>query len=92
MAGESKIKTKALKNARAFGWLPILLLKSSIRGWPDTILVREGRTVWAEYKDDGKEPSAQQQIRINELRLAGAEVYVFDSIEASDRVLCVRLR
>lgn len=90
MAGESKIETRSWKNAVRKGWRTVKLMRMSENAWPDRLYVRGPplRVVLIEYKDDGEPPTAQQALRHTQLRALGLEVYVCDSVEKSDAILC----
>jgi hypothetical protein len=46
-------------------------------GWPDLVLVRRPRIVWAELKRDGEEPTVEQAAWLAELQACGQEAYVW---------------
>lgn len=48
-------------------------------GWPDLTMVnpRQRRTLFAELKAEGKDPTPEQEDVLTVLRLAGAEIYVW---------------
>lgn len=59
--------------AEAHGWMQ---RKVGTEGWPDRVFIRNGRTVWWEFKVPvGGVLSVQQALRVKELREHGAEVY-----------------
>lgn len=66
--------------AKSRGWICEKVVSQSRRGWPDRLLVRNGRVVFAEFKRSGEEPSVQQLKRHMELRAHGAQVVWFDNL------------
>lgn len=81
MAGESQREKTGTARALLKGWLTIKIRYAQKKGFPDRVYIKAGRHVWIEWKDEGKDASEQQQLRHAEMRAAGAEVYVVDSVE-----------
>lgn len=46
-------------------------------GWPDLVLVRRPRVVFAELKSERGAPTAEQEAWLDELRACGQEAYVW---------------
>ena len=65
------------------GWREWKVTSPSARGFPDRFYARRGRIVLAEWKKEGEEPTEQQLERHRELREAGVEVVVLDSLDAA---------
>ena len=76
---ESKIQEKIVKNLERRGWYVVKIIQCTKNGWPDLQAVKDGKTVYIEVKDIGKEPDPLQLMRHKELRSAGAAVYVTDN-------------
>ena len=49
----------------------------NIEGWPDLVLIRRPRVIWAELKREGEEPTDAQLGWLEELRACGQEVYIW---------------
>lgn len=79
------VEQPACDYAERRGWIAEKVISQSRKGWPDRIFVRRGVIVFAEFKAPGKEPNAQQLKRHRELRAAGADVRVYDNLEAFKR-------
>jgi hypothetical protein len=62
---------------------PISVSKS---GYPDLWLLKEGRTVFIEVKQPGKQPTPLQELRHKELRAAGFQVIVATSVNCIDKI------
>jgi len=86
---ESWLEAKVVREAQKLGWWQVKLMQCSKRGVPDRVFIRGGRVVWIEFKRPGGdgEPGKQQKIRHYEMRAAGAEVFVINSLEAALAVL-----
>jgi hypothetical protein len=46
-------------------------------GWPDLVLLRPGRLIFAELKTDTGKLSAEQRRILSMLKMAGQEVYIW---------------
>lgn len=57
------------------------------KGFPDRFYAKDGRVVLIEWKRQGGHVTRQQLIRHRQLRSAGVEVYVVQSVEEADRLL-----
>ena len=78
---EKHLEAAFAREARVLGWLTYKIERANVRGLPDRVLIRGSRTVWVELKRLGRQPTDQQKLRHAEMRAAGAEVYVVDSME-----------
>jgi hypothetical protein len=74
MAGESKLQSKARVWLTKRGWLVTKMNLASRPGWPDTEIIRDGRTVRIEFKDN-KALKAHQVYIFKMIREHGGEVY-----------------
>ncbi len=78
---ESKLEKDIREYAEATGWWQAKFVSPSKRGVPDRVFIRRGIVLWMEVKrpDDGEEPSAQQKLRMAEMKRHGAIVCWVDS-------------
>lgn len=78
-AAEAEFQARVEAHAAARGWLWYHTRDSrgSAEGFPDLVLVRGRRVVWAELKAAAGEPSAAQEGWLTALREAGQEVYLW---------------
>ena len=86
---ESAIERAVCAKARRAGWLAPKWSSPGRRGVPDRLFIRAGRVIAIEFKAPGETPSALQRHTINELREAGLECHVIDSVEGGLRVLSI---
>jgi len=84
---ESMIQSSIIIYAESRGWLSAKITSPSMRGMPDLVAVRAGRTVWIEVKREGEEARRQQQRRAIEMREHGAEVFEVDSLFEAREIL-----
>lgn len=69
-------------HARPAGLLMWQVEGKSCNGFPDSVCGKvTGGTIFIEFKRPGEKPTAQQYLRIWELRDAGAEAWWTDSVE-----------
>lgn len=78
---ESDVEAAILKAARRLGWLCWKFVSPGHKGVPDRILMRKGRVIFLEVKKWGEEPTTQQNIRADEIRAKGVEVFWVDNLE-----------
>lgn len=84
---ESMIQSLIIDYAVLRGWFCIKITSPSMRGIPDVVAVRAGRTVWIEVKREGEEARRQQQLRAREMCKHGAEVFEVDSFIDAREIL-----
>lgn len=73
---------KALANA--FGWTKFYHTRKSQRsdpGWPDCVIARPGRVIYAELKMPGKYPTKDQMEWMELLKWGGNEVYLWFPVD-----------
>lgn len=83
---ETALKHACVEYLRLQGWLTYAwfqqgMVPKNLRGMPDRIAIKGGRHVWLEFKSPQGKLSSDQELRIEELRAAGAEVLVVRSLE-----------
>ena len=82
---EKAIEHRLVNKVRALGGLCLKFASSSMTGYPDRLVcLPGGKAVWVELKSKGKHPTRFQELRHQELREKGFEVYVADSAAAVD--------
>lgn len=64
-----------------------LKFESGINGVPDRVVILAGRTVFVETKAKGEKPRRLQEVQIERMRAAGADVRVADTRELVDALL-----
>lgn len=89
MKSESDIEQAHRQDAEASGWFVSKIMRASPNGFPDRFYAKGGRVVLMEWKrpDGNGSLSAQQRLRIKQLKEAGVEVHVVDSVDDANRVL-----
>lgn len=64
---EQQIQTKIINTLRKGGWYVNKLISTSLKGVPDLICHKDGRTVYIEVKRPGQKPRVLQEFRMKEL-------------------------
>ena len=84
---ESTIERNCSKWAIDNGWLSYKFSSPSQRGVPDRIYIKDGNTVFVEFKAFGKKPTQYQQHTIDKMSAHGATVFVIDDFEGFKHVM-----
>lgn len=97
MTRESEIEGAAWRYAQLRRWFRTKIMRASPNGFPDHFFARatppcphcgrSGEVLLAEFKQTGETPTAQQQLRHQELRAAGVRVEVIDDLDDAKRIL-----
>lgn len=81
MAGESKLQNKIRLDLEKSGWLVVKIKLCSLNGWPDQQAYKNGRVIFLEIKDKGREPDPLQDHRHEQLRKHSFNVFTIDTWE-----------
>lgn len=84
---EAYVKSKVVKASEAEGWFHRSVEWRGKRDAPDDLFIKDGRHVWIEFKSPGEVPRPGQLREHEEMRAAGAEVFVVSMIEQGLRAL-----
>ena len=76
---ESKIQTNIKARFEKAGWMVVKLIQTNCNGIPDLMCLKQGRTIFIEVKQPGREPTELQRYRHDELQKQGFTVYVITS-------------
>tara|TARA_R110000772_G_scaffold233800_2_gene345358 strand:- start:82 stop:327 length:246 start_codon:yes stop_codon:yes gene_type:complete len=68
-------QTKFIKEMEGKGYLVLKTIRLNKNGFPDVIMLKEGKTTFVELKDGNDTLKPLQQARIDELRKKGFEAY-----------------
>lgn len=83
---ESTLEKNAVKMAKQLGWLSYKFTSPQNSGVPDRLFIRDGQTIFVEFKRLGEQPRPLQMKVINDMRLYGATVYVIDNLKDAENV------
>ena len=87
MTRESEIEKKVCEYAKSKGWLIYKFQSPSNRGVPDRILLKDGKTVFIEFKAPKKTPTKLQDKVISRIISQGFEVYVVDNMDLGKELI-----
>lgn len=73
---ESKIQNKIIKRYKAMGYLVVKISLCNLNGFPDLMLLKDGKASFVEVKRPGQQPRPLQEYRLKELRNAGFDAFV----------------
>jgi Holliday junction resolvase len=79
---ESQIQSKLIKHFESKGFYVIKLIKTSVNGIPDLLVIKEDRVKFIEVKKPGGKIAKLQEFRIRELRQQGIDAVVMDGIDS----------
>lgn len=78
---ESELKKKCKEKLEQYGWLVIHIIQSNCNGIPDTLILRNSRAYFIEFKRPGQAPRELQLYRIRKLQEKGFKTYVVTSLK-----------
>lgn len=84
---EANVELTICMRAEKQGWFQRKIAYPGRRGATDRVFIKDGRTVWIEFKDWGKEPSGLQNNNRKRMMEHGAECHVVDNIADGMRIL-----
>ena len=84
---ESTIEMNCSKWAKDNGWLGFKFSSPQQRGIPDRLFIRNGSTVYVEFKAPGKHATKYQLHIIAKIREHGATVHIIDNLEGFINVM-----
>lgn len=88
---ESTYQRKLKKHFEGNGWLVIKIIRATVNGYPDLMLLHPFRpTIFIEVKDEGGVLSQVQQYRIKELQAKGFIAMVTKPSEYNETIQQVK--
>ena len=76
---ESKIQSNIKARFERAGWMVVKLIQTNCNGIPDLMCLKNGKTIFIEVKQPGREPTELQKYRHAELIKQGFTVHVLTS-------------
>ncbi len=73
---ESTIQNKIIKRYEKEGYIVVKISLCNKGGFPDLMLLKDGKATFVEVKRPGQKPQPLQEYRLKELREAGFEALV----------------
>lgn len=78
---ESKIQSQIVKHLKKEGYFVLKIIMSNVPGVMDLLILKEGRYIWIEVKQPGKEPTKLQEYRKKEIIEHGGVVICVHSLK-----------
>ena len=76
---ESKIQSNIKARFERAGWMVVKLIQTNCNGIPDLMCLKNGKTIFIEVKQPGRDPTELQKYRHAELIKQGFTVHVLTS-------------
>ena len=77
---ESKIQASCIKYAKSKGWYVLKVIKCNISGFPDSVLFKDGKTIFIEFKSEIGKQSALQVYQQKQLESQGFKYYLVNNL------------
>jgi hypothetical protein len=84
---ESKIEKDSVIAAEKLGWFSFKVVSPNFKGAPDRAYIKDGKTVYIEYKQPGKKPTPLQRKVHDIFANHGVTVHVSTSVEETLGIL-----
>lgn len=84
---ERNIEMNVVRHAVNTGWLPFKFNSVNHAGVPDRLFIKDGKTIYIEFKATGEKPRKLQECAFKKMREHGALVFVVDDIDEGKAVL-----
>lgn len=78
---ESKVSKRLCSEMKKRGWFHRRIIRTSTPGDPDHYFYKDGRVIWVETKQAGKDARDLQIYRHNQIKATGQECYVISGME-----------
>ena len=84
---ESKIQASCIKYAKSKGWFVLKIIKCNINGFPDSVLFKDGNTIFVEYKAEKGSQSKLQEYVESELVKQGFKYYLIRDLKEFQKII-----
>ena len=77
---ESKLQASCLKYAKSKGWYVLKIIKCNVNGFPDSVLFKDGKTIFVEFKSEIGKQSELQKYQQKQLESQGFKYYLVNNL------------
>ena len=77
---ESKLQASCIKYAKSKGWYVLKVIKCNISGFPDSVLFKDGKTIFIEFKSEIGKQSELQKYQQKQLEAQGFKYYLVNNL------------
>ena len=85
---ESKLQASCLKYAKSKGWYVLKVIKCNISGFPDSVLFKDGKTIFIEFKSEIGKQSELQKYQQKQLESQGFKYYLVNNLNYFKEIVC----
>jgi len=84
---ESKLQASCIKYAKLKGWYVVKVIKCNVSGFPDSVLFKDGITIFVEYKAINGLQSELQKYQQKLLENQGFKYYLVNNLNYFKEIL-----
>jgi hypothetical protein len=84
---ESKLQASCIKYAKSKGWYVLKVIKCNVSGFPDSVLFKDGQTIFVEYKAINGLQSELQKYQQKLLENQGFKYYLVNNLNYFKEIL-----
>ena len=84
---ESKIQASCLKYAKSKGWYVLKVIKCNVNGFPDSVIFKDGKTIFVEFKSLIGKQSELQKYQQKQLEAQGFKYYLINNLQDFKEIL-----
>ena len=84
---ESKIQASCLKYAKSKGWYVLKIIKCNVNGFPDSVILKDGKTIFVEFKSLIGKQSELQKYQQKQLEAQGFKYYLINNLKNFQEML-----
>jgi hypothetical protein len=84
---EQELQSKCIKYAKSKGWYVLKIIKCNISGFPDSVLFKDGQTIFVEYKAINGIQSELQKYQQKLLENQGFKYYLVNNLNYFKEIL-----
>ena len=77
---EQSIQSSCIKYAKSKGWYVLKVIKCNISGVPDSVLFKDGVTIFVEFKSEIGKQSELQKYQQKQLEAQGFKYYLVNNL------------
>ena len=84
---EQRIQSSCIKHAKAKGWYVLKIIKCNVNGFPDSVIFKDGKTIFVEFKSLIGKQSELQKYQQKQLEAQGFKYYLINNLKNFQEML-----
>ena len=84
---EQELQSKCIKYAKSQGWYVLKVIKCNVSGFPDSVLFKDGQTIFVEYKAINGTQSELQKYQQIQLENQGFKYFLVNNLNYFKEIL-----